>query len=145
MLRQITDLLVFWTILLLTLLSPALLAGVIATIAARCHMLKSSSMLRNGLLIGAATAVIRVPLVWIGSNGFHQDDWRQRIGFALTIFNSSVEILFARKWRNDLWLWPTLLSGLVMVTSILLGLLFAVLVRLMRSRAGSEIIRPTAV
>jgi hypothetical protein len=114
-------------------LTPVLAAAVITVTMNRLRFLQSSSILQNGIRLSVAIGVIRILVVWISTVGLRQfADWRQGAGYLLLMLNSFGEIFLARSWRNQPWGWPSVLSGLVALSSLMLGLVFATLVQISR-------------
>lgn len=120
--------------MLLTLLAPALAGAVIAAAMVRLRLLRSPSVVQNGIRLGIVIAAIRVPLVGASALGFQYSDFRQEVGYILVMFNSFSEMLLAAPWRKGVWTWSVIVSGLVAVSSMVLGLALAALLHIIRRR-----------
>lgn len=91
-----------------------------------------TSAMRHGLRWGIAIAAVRIPLVWISAVGLQQSGQGQVVGYFIAMLNSSIEMLLVRPWRNDVWAWATMVSGLVAITSMALGVLLVAIVQMFR-------------
>ena len=132
--RLLQDRLTLWATMSLILLAPVVAGAILTAAMVRPRLLGGSSIAQNGIRLGIVFALVRVSLVWATALGFQYSDFRQVVAYFLLGLNSFSEALMARGWRNEVWTWAVILSGLVAVSSMLLGLAFATVLQMIRRR-----------
>ena len=106
-----------------TVLVVAVSLGLLAVRAARRRGAPQRSLSTTALQAGALVALIRLSLFWAGLALYTgHADWRQVAGYALLILNAVVELALAASLSNRQPGPPLLVAGLILVTSLVLGL-----------------------